>query len=74
MDLSTVVRAIDTWSIEDRLQLIDCLWKSLVATGWQPEMTDEAEITLAEHRHDWEADPTEAQLWDQLERAMQREI
>jgi putative addiction module component (TIGR02574 family) len=74
MDLSTVVRVIDNWTIDDRLQLIDNLWKSLVRSGWQPEMTDDVPTALDGNWEDSEADPTEALLWDQLERSMRREI
>ncbi len=74
MDLSAVVRIIDTWTIDDRLQLIDCIWKSLVKSGWQPEMTDDVKAELDGAWEDLEADPTEAILWDQLERSMRREI
>jgi putative addiction module component (TIGR02574 family) len=74
MDLSTVVRDIDTWTINDRLQLIDNLWKSLVKSGWQPEMTDDAPTEIDGNWDDLEHDPTEALLWDQLERSMRREI
>jgi len=74
MELSAVVRIIDAWTIDDRLQLIDSIWKSLVKSGWQPEMTDDAKTELDNHWEDLEADPTEALLWDQLERSMRREI
>lgn len=73
MELSAVVRAIDTWTIDDRLQLIDSIWKSLVKSGWQPEM-EEPPSELRSEWNDSDADPTDALLWDQLERAMQREI
>jgi hypothetical protein len=72
MDLSAVVRIIDTWTIDDRLQLIDCIWKSLVKSGWQPEMLDDLKTDLDGQWDD--SDPTEAILWDQLERSMRREI
>jgi putative addiction module component (TIGR02574 family) len=74
MDLAAVVRVIDSWTIDDRLQLIDNLWKSLVRSGWQPEMPDDAATELDGKWDDCEDDPTEALLWDQLERSMRREI
>lgn len=74
MDLSTVVRVIDAWTIDDRLQLIDSIWKSLVKSGWQPEDADGTPTELNGQWEDIEADPTDALLWEQLERSMQREI
>ena len=74
MELSTVVRVIDSWTIDARLQLIDSIWKSLVKSGWTPDMNDEVKSDAHGQWDDLDADPTEAILFEQLERSMRREI
>lgn len=67
MDLQTVLAEVDSWPIEDRIQLIQEVWDRLGSQGHEPRLSDamKAEIDrrLAAHA----ANPDAAIPWEQVE-------
>jgi putative addiction module component (TIGR02574 family) len=41
MDMATAIEEIDSWPIEDRLELVQQVWDRMRAAGWQPQLTEE---------------------------------
>ena len=66
MDLQTVLTQVDSWPIEDRLQLMERIWDRLLNEGYEPELTDaqKAEIDLRIAEDD--AAPDDVVAWDEV--------
>ena len=66
VDQQAVWQAVQTWPLEDRLELASRLWDQLVDGGWQPELTDELKAELDRRLVAYEADPSNVLTWEQV--------
>jgi putative addiction module component (TIGR02574 family) len=66
MDPTTVLQAVQSWSVEDRLALLFQLWDQLVAGGWQPELTEDLKAELDRRLASYRANPTNVLTWEQV--------
>ena len=66
MDLQSVLTAVESWPVEERLRLMDGIWDGLLKQGREPELTaaQEAEIDcrIAEDN----AAPDDVVSWDEV--------
>ena len=66
MDLPSVLREVDAWTVEDQMLLVYQLWDRLVDQGYEPEiwkdLTDELDRRLAAD----EAAPDEVASWEEV--------
>ncbi len=46
MDLSTVMTAVGSWPVNDRLRLMEAIWDQLADEGYEPELSDELQVNL----------------------------
>jgi putative addiction module component (TIGR02574 family) len=46
VDLNTVLREVETWSVDDQVQLVQRLWDRLEDLGYEPELTDAQKAEL----------------------------
>jgi len=72
MDLQTALKEIKTWSVEDRLELLERVWDQLDETDWEPELTEEqlaeAERRFAAHK----TNPKDALTWEEVKAHVRR--
>jgi len=66
MDLQTVINQVDSWSVEDRLQLIERLWDGLLNEGHEPSLTDEQKALLDERLEDDDNAPDDVVSWEEV--------
>lgn len=70
MDKTAVLEAINSWPVEEQLELVDAVYDRLAAEGAivpSPEQWAEIERRMAEH----EADPSSALTREEFEARMQ---
>ena len=46
MDVISVLREVETWSLEDRVLLASRIWDHLIDEGVEPEISEEQRIEL----------------------------
>jgi putative addiction module component (TIGR02574 family) len=63
VDLTTVLQEIQSWRVEDRLELLFRLWDQIVEDGWQPELTDELKAELDRRLASYKANPENVLPW-----------
>jgi putative addiction module component (TIGR02574 family) len=55
-DKVELLNAMDSWSVDERLEFIDAVYERLAVNGWspdaEPEVWAEVERRLAEHERD----------------------
>lgn len=63
-NLATALREIETWPIDDQIELVQTVWDRLVDSGWQPELSDELRDELDRRLDAHEANPQNVIRWD----------
>ena len=58
---------IDSWSIEDRLELVHAVWDSIVEERKVPPLTDDLRTLLEERLAEDEADPNDVITWEEMQ-------
>jgi putative addiction module component (TIGR02574 family) len=66
MDTTTTLQTLREWPLDDRLELVFCLWDQIVEDGWQPELTDELVAELDRRLAAHEANPGNVRTWEQV--------
>ncbi len=66
MDLSTVLTAVGSWPVEDRLQLMEEIWDRLADEGYEPELTDELKAKLDRRLAALDANPQDVTTWEAI--------
>jgi putative addiction module component (TIGR02574 family) len=64
--LAALAFAARQGSVEERLDLVFCLWDQLVEDGWQPEPIEELITELDRRLAANEADPINIRTWEQV--------
>jgi putative addiction module component (TIGR02574 family) len=73
MDLQSVLMAVDSWPIADRLQLLEEIWDRLVDGGYEPGLTEGQKAELDRRIEALDANPDAVVPWDDVEaRALAR--
>lgn len=63
---TTVLEIVQSWPVEDQLDLVFRLWDRLVEGGWQPELTDDLKTELDRRLAAHQADPTRVLSWEDV--------
>lgn len=66
MDSTAVLEAVQGWPVEDQLDLAFRLWDHIVASGWQPELTDDLKAELDRRLASSQATPSNVVTWEEL--------
>ena len=66
MDLTAVLKEIDTWPAEDQEALVQQVWGKLADSGWVPTLTDVQKLELDRRIDDLEAHPEDVVTWEQI--------
>jgi putative addiction module component (TIGR02574 family) len=72
MDVTTVLREVNSWPAEDRIRLIETVWDQLVSEGVEPDITDAQRAELDRRMAEMEADPGKAIRWEGVEAHLRR--
>jgi putative addiction module component (TIGR02574 family) len=66
MNLHTVLTQVETWSVEDRLRLMEQIWAGLLDQGYQPALTDEQKAEIDRRLADDDAAPDDVVSWEEV--------
>jgi putative addiction module component (TIGR02574 family) len=72
MDLSTVVTAVGSWPVDDRLRLMEEIWDQLADEGYEPELTDELKAKLDRRLASLDANPQNVTTWEAITERVRR--
>jgi putative addiction module component (TIGR02574 family) len=72
MDLSTVVTAVGSWPVDDRLRLMEEIWDQLADEGYEPELTDELKAKLDRRLAALDANPQNVTTWEAITERVRR--
>ncbi len=59
MDVTAVLDEIDSWTFEERLQLLEEVWNGLIDQGYNPDLTETQREDLDRRIADADAKPGE---------------
>jgi putative addiction module component (TIGR02574 family) len=71
MDLQTVLTAVDSWSAEDRLRLLEAVWDRLDATSESDSLTRDQEQDLKRRLEAYRDDPKAGSPWEEVKARLQ---
>lgn len=63
MDLRTVLTEVDSWSVGDRIRLLNELWDRLAEPGQDPELSDEQKGELDRRLAEDDTAPDDVVSW-----------
>ncbi len=66
MTHQALLREIDLWSLEDRLQLLDEIWTGLLSQGYEPSLTDAQRDEIDHRVAEDNAEPDDIVSWDEV--------
>ncbi len=72
MDLSTILREVATWPVDDRLRLIEGVWDGLETDGADSELSDELKAELDRRLAAADAAPDDVISWEEIEQYVRR--
>ena len=72
MDLSTVMTAVVSWPVDDRLRLMEEIWDQLADEGYEPELTDELKAKLDRRLASLDANPQNVTTWEAITERVRR--
>ena len=64
MDLQKVLTEVDSWSVGDRIRLLNELWDRLDEPGQDPALSDEQKAELDRRIAEDDAAPDDVVSWD----------
>ena len=66
MDVNTVLREVETWSVEDQAQLVQRLPDRLEDQGYELEFTDDQKAELDRRLAAYEQNPDAGSSWEEV--------
>jgi putative addiction module component (TIGR02574 family) len=72
MDLSSVITAVGSWPIDDRLRLMEEIWDQLADEGYEPELSDELKAKLDRRLAALDANPQNVTTWEAITERVRR--
>jgi putative addiction module component (TIGR02574 family) len=64
MDLQSVLREVDAWPVNDRIQLANALWDRLVDEGHEPGLGDDLKAELDRRIEEMDRNPEAGEPWE----------
>jgi putative addiction module component (TIGR02574 family) len=64
VDVNTVLREVETWPVEDQVELAKQLWDRLDDQAYEPELTDDQKAELDRRLADHEENPRAGSSWE----------
>jgi len=66
MDVQAVLTQVDSWTVEDRLRLMDRIWDGLLSQGHEPGLTDAQKAEIDRRLADDDAEPDDLVSWEEV--------
>jgi len=66
MDLQTILTAVESWPVEDRLRLIEEVWDSLDAAPEAAALTEAQKLDLRRRLDAYRDDPKAGSPWEEV--------
>ena len=66
MDLQTVLNEVDSWPVEDRIQLVQEVWDRLAGQGHEPGLSEEQKAELDLRLAEDDATPDDVIPWEEV--------
>ena len=66
MDLRAILREVDCWPVDDRIQLVEAVWDRIVDSGEHCELTDPQKADLDRRLAELEAAPNDVLSWEEI--------
>ena len=73
MDFSTTLNEIQSWPVDDQLELVQQVWDQIADSGKLPPLSDEQMAELDRRAAALDADPSSAVTWEDIVRHVKRE-
>jgi putative addiction module component (TIGR02574 family) len=72
MDLAAVLREVDAWPIEERLDLVEAVWQKIVDAGGEVPLTENQKLELDRRLAALEAAPEDVVPWEAVKEHLRR--
>jgi putative addiction module component (TIGR02574 family) len=72
IDITTTLKEITTWPVQDQIDLFHQMWDHLVESGWQPELTDAQKTELDRRLDALDANPKDVVTWEEIVQHVRR--
>ena len=69
MNLQTVLSQVESWSVEDRLRLMDRIWDGLLGEGHEPGLTEAQKVEIDRRLLEDDAAPDDVVSWEEVKAA-----
>ena len=66
MDMAAVLREIDSWPVEVRIQFVQTVWDRIVEAGGEPPLTEAQQVELDRRLAALKAAPDEVATWEEI--------
>ncbi len=66
MDLNGVHQEVNSWPLEDQVQLVNELWDRIESQGYELELTEAQKAELDRRLASYEADPQAGSTWEEV--------
>jgi putative addiction module component (TIGR02574 family) len=66
VDLTTIMREVDGWPVDDRIHLVQAIWDRIVESGEEVDLTDAQKADLDRRLAELDAAPHEILHWDEI--------
>lgn len=66
MDYQSVLDAVESWPVDDRLRLVHEVWDRLAGRGDEPDLSDELKAELDRRAAELDRDPGVGVPWDEV--------
>jgi putative addiction module component (TIGR02574 family) len=72
MDLDGVLREVESWPVEERLQLVEVVWERIIEAGVEPDLTETQKAELDRRLAALDADPDAVVTWETVQEHLNR--
>ena len=72
MDLTNILREVDSWPIDERIQLVEAVWDRIVDGGEHYELTPPQKADLDRRLAELKAAPEDVLSWDEITEFVRR--
>ena len=73
MSHTETINAIKSWSVDDRVELVNQIWDSIADDNGVPPITDSLRTELDRRIAVYESDPSNVVTWEQIEAKLDAE-
>ena len=73
MSHTETLNAIKSWSVDDRVELVNQIWDSIADDSGVPKITDPLRTELDRRIAVYESDPSAVLTWEQIEATLDAE-